>query len=237
MKKIIKWFLVGFTSLILILFIAVNIYASTSYMALDEMYDALADVESDVVTFYEDKDELRYTVDSPLKNIIFIPGGLVSANSYEYLAYSLALEGYNVTIAKAPYNLAILNPWIGKEFLSDDLDNVVIGHSLGGVTASMVFSGIDTVSTMILLGSYPIQDISDKDTLYISAEYDLGMDPEAFTDSFQFVNDNKTIIDISGGNHAQFGWYGPQKGDGEASIDTLTQQNLVVSYIVSYLNE
>lgn len=237
MKKITKKILVGVGVLALVLFIALNIYASTSYTALDDMFDALSDIESDDVTFYEDRDELRFTVDSPKKNIIFIPGGLVEPNSYQFLAYSLALEGYNVTIAKAPYNLAILNQSIGKEFLSDDLDNVVIGHSLGGVTASMVFSGNDNVSTMMLLGSYPIRDVSDKDTLFLAAEHDIAMDPEAFNDSLKFTNDNNQIIDMDGANHAQFGWYGPQKGDGTAEIDTLTQQNQVVQYIITFLEE
>lgn len=236
-KKILKRIGIGLMALLLVLFIALNIYSSTSYTALDEMYDALSDIESDDVTFYEDKDELRYTVSNPKKNIVFIPGGLVTPDSYSYLAYSLALEGYNVTIAKAPYNLAILNQWIGKEFLSDDLENVVIGHSLGGVTASMVFSGNDKVSTMMFLGSYPIKDMSDKKVLFIAAEHDLGMDPEAFDDSMKFVNDESVIIDIDGGNHAQFGWYGPQKGDGDAEMSTLAQQNLVIGYIVDYLEK
>lgn len=235
MKKIIKRIIIGFVVLVLVLFVVLSIYASNPYTALDAMNDEIESIENDIVTTYEDNDEISYTVTNPLKNIIFIPGGLVTPDSYNYLAYSIALEGYNVTIAKAPYNLAILNQWIGKEFLSDTLDNVIIGHSLGGVTASMVFSGNDKVDKVILLGSYPIKDLTDKETLLITAEHDLGLDPEAFNDSLKYVNDNNTIIDIEGGNHAQFGWYGPQKGDGEAEMDTITQQNLVVDYIVDFL--
>ncbi len=237
MKKIIRRIVISVVVLVLLLVLTLSVFASTSYTALDEMYDALSIIENEEVTFYEDRDELRYTVTNPKKNIIIVPGGLVTPDSYGYLAYSLALEGFNVTIAKAPFNLAILNQWIGKEFLSDELDNVVIGHSLGGVTASMVFSGSNQVSVMMFLGSYPIKDVSDKDTLFLAAEHDLGMDPEAFNDSMKYVNDNNTVINIDGGNHAQFGWYGPQKGDGEAEMETITQQNLVVGYIIDYLTE
>lgn len=236
MKKIKKILIVLFI-VVVVLFIALNIYASNPYEAHDEMFGALEVIKSDTVTFYEDKDELRFTIENPLKNIVFIPGGLVEPNVYQYLGYSLALEGYNVTIAKAPYNLAIFNQSIGKKFLSDDLENIVIGHSLGGVTASMVFSGNDAVSTLIFLGSYPVKDLQDKTTLFLDAEFDLGMDPDAFQNSLKYVNDENTIISIEGGNHAQFGWYGPQKGDGVATIDNLTQQKIVVNYIVQFLEE
>lgn len=235
MKKLFKWMGIGLLSVLLLLIIGLGIYSSTSYTALDEMFEAIDAIEDDGVTFYEDRDEIRYSVENPIMNIVFIPGGLVTPDSYEYLAYNLALNGYDVVIAKAIFNLAILNPWIGKEFLSETLDNVIIGHSLGGVTASNVFSGNDLVSTVILLGSYPINDLTDKDVLFIEAEYDLGMDPEAFNASMVHVNNNAIIESIDGGNHAQFGWYGPQKGDGEAELDTITQQDIVVDIIIDYL--
>ncbi len=54
-------------------------------------------------------------------------------------------------------------------------------------------------------------------------------------ESLQYVNEDNIIFNIAGGNHAQFGWYGPQKGDGTAGIDTVTQQNIVVSYIIGFI--
>lgn len=235
MRKILKKILIGFLALIVILVLALFIYSRNPYTALEEMDDAIALVEDSSVTYYEDRDEIRYSVDNPTKNIVFIPGGLVTPDSYNYLAISLALEGYDVVIAKAPFDLAILNPFIGKEFLSETLDNVVIGHSLGGVTASMVFAGNDLIESMIFLGSYPVKDVSAMNTLFITAEFDLGMDPEALEDSYQYTNSSNTIINIEGGNHAQFGWYGPQEGDGTAELDTITQQNLVRDYILDFI--
>jgi hypothetical protein len=234
MKKILKNILIGIIAIIVILFIALVIYSRNSYTALDAMDDAIDLVDDSEVTFYEDKDEIRYSVENPIKNIIFIPGGLVTPDSYKYLAISLAIEGYEVVIAKAPFNLAILNPFIGKEFLSDEVDNVIIGHSLGGITASSVFSGNDNVDVMIFLGSYPIKDVYEMDVLYVNAEFDLGMDPEALGDSYKHAHDSLNMF-IEGGNHAQYGWYGPQKGDGIAEISTLTQQNIVVSYILGFI--
>jgi hypothetical protein len=40
---------------------------------------------------------------------------------------------------------------------------------------------------------------------------------------------------IEGGNHSQFGWYGPQKGDNAASIAPEAQQDAVVAASVALL--
>ena len=50
-----------------------------------------------------------------------------------------------------------------------------------------------------------------------------------------FYSEN-IIFNIDGGNHAQFGWYGPQKGDGTAEMTTLEQQNIVISQILLFLD-
>jgi len=234
--KIIKWFNIGVLSVVVLLFVALVIYSRNPYTALDEMSLAIAELDTSMVERTEDRDEIRFTVDNPLKNIVFIPGGLVTPDSYEYLAISLAKEGYNVTIFKAPFYLAILAPNYAKRFLDDSLDNVIIGHSLGGVVGSMIASKQEEVTQIVMLGSYPIKDVSEKESLIITAEFDLGMDPDAFDNSLQYVNDENTIFNIDGGNHAQFGWYGPQKGDGTAEISTMDQQQIVIDQILSFID-
>ncbi|MDC0558837.1 alpha/beta hydrolase [Candidatus Izimaplasma bacterium] len=235
MKKIMKRTVIGILVVILVMIVGLTVYSSTSYEALDEMHDEVSSIESTDVTRTEDNDEITFTVDNPLMQIVFIPGGLVEPDSYEYLAYMLAKNGFNVTIAKAFFNLAILTPNYAKRFLSEELDNVIIGHSLGGVVASMVASNNDLVDQVILLGSYPIRDLTDKEVLIITAEHDLGMDQESFDDSLELVSEDTIVFDIVGGNHAQFGWYGPQKGDGEAEIDTLVQQGIVLQKILEFI--
>jgi hypothetical protein len=44
------------------------------------------------------------------------------------------------------------------------------------------------------------------------------------------------IYEILGGNHGQFGWYGPQSGDGEATIDTKTQQDIIITQIIDFID-
>ena len=42
---------------------------------------------------------------------------------------------------------------------------------------------------------------------------------------------------IEGGNHAQFGWYGPQSGDNEATISREEQQAQIVAATLRLLQQ
>ncbi|NIR65202.1 MAG: alpha/beta hydrolase, partial [candidate division Zixibacteria bacterium] len=44
-----------------------------------------------------------------------------------------------------------------------------------------------------------------------------------------------TWIEIAGGNHARFGYYGPQNGDNSASISQEEQQETIVNATVQFL--
>jgi len=226
-----------FTIIIVIIILAIlgmAIYSSGSYEALDEMSEAIDSLEDIGVEVIEDFDQISYEVANPKANIIFIPGGLVEPDAYSYLCISLAQAGYDVTISKAFFNLAILTPNYASRFLVEDMDNYIIGHSLGGVVGSMVASKSELVDKVVLLGSYPIKDLSDKEVLFITAEHDDGMNPEEFDESLKYVSEENIYL-IEGGNHAQFGWYGEQKGDGTAEITTGEQQLITIEKILEFI--
>lgn len=235
--KILKRVTIIISIIVLILFTSLAIYARNPYQSLEAMDIIINGLDDSTVTIIEDRDEISYNVSNPLKQIVFIPGGLVEPDSYKYLAIKLALEGYNVTIVKTIFNLPILTPNSSHKFLSNELDNIIIGHSLGGVVGSLVSSNNDLVDSVILLGSYPIKDLSDKKVLIITAEHDDGMDPDKFEASLKYLNEDAVLYNIEGGNHAQFGWYGPQKGDGNATITTLEQQNIVINIIIDFITQ
>jgi hypothetical protein len=100
----------------------------------------------------------------------------------------------------------------------------------------LISSSNAQVSYVVLLASYPIQDVSDKQVLVITAENDLVLDASKIEENSGFLPENYRDTVITGGNHAQFGWYGKQKGDGEATIDTLTQQDIIVTEIIAFLH-
>lgn len=199
------------------------------------MYDEIALLNLEGIEVINDIDQISFLVEQPKKNIIIVPGGKVKPESYQYLAVKLAIEGYDVTIVKTVFNLAILTPNYSKRFIRDDIDNIVIGHSLGGTVASMFSSKDDRISTIIFLASYPIADVSDKRVLVITGEYDLVLDTNSIEKNIDYLPADYTLYDILGGNHAQFGWYGPQKGDGLSHIDTKEQHDIIVDQIVLFL--
>lgn len=199
------------------------------------MYDEIELLDLEGIEVIDDFDQISYVVEQPLKNIVIVPGGKVKPQSYQYLAVKLALSGYDVTIVKTLFNLAILTPNYGARFLKEGIDNVVIGHSLGGTVGSMFSSNNDRVTELIFLASYPISTVSDKNVFIITGEFDLVLDIKDVEDSENLLPEGYTLFEIPGGNHAQFGWYGPQKGDGTPVISTKTQQDIIIDLILDFI--
>lgn len=51
------------------------------------------------------------------------------------------------------------------------------------------------------------------------------------------INYTENVVEIEGGNHAQFGNYGPQKGDLPAAISAQDQQAQTVEAIANFLEK
>ncbi len=235
MKKALKITTISLLSLLVVMILVLFIYTKDSYEPLDEMMEEVALLDLGELEKIDDFDQISYFVNEPKKNIVILPGGKVKPQSYEYLAVQLALSGYDVTIVKTMFNLAILTPKYGARFIKDDIENVVIGHSLGGTVASMFSEGDDRISDLVFLASYPIIDVSDKNVLMITGEFDLVLDNNKLQESENLLPKNYTSFEILGGNHAQFGWYGAQKEDGIAQITTKAQQDIILDTILDFI--
>lgn len=238
MKKVFRIFkimIMGVLILSVIFILGLFIYTRGSYKPLVEMYDEVEQLGLEDIDIINDFDQISYVVAEPKKNIVIIPGGKVKPESYQYLAASLALSGYDVTIVKTLFNLAILTPNYGARFLKDGIDNVVIGHSLGGTVASIFSAGDHRITEIIFLASYPISDVSDKEVLIMTGEFDEVLDMNDVENSREYLPSSFISYQINGGNHAQFGWYGPQKDDGTAEITTKEQQSLIVIQILDFI--
>lgn len=233
-KKVIKYLAISLFTIAIILFIGLYIYSLNSYQPEKDMFDEIDQLDLIHVTINESNRSIKYTIDNPIKNIIILPGGLVEPQSYQYLASKLALSGYQVTIVKPYFNLAILTPNQAKKYLSEELENVIIGHSLGGVVGNIIASNDDRVDSLILLGSYLYQPIEDVNVLLIRASNDTVLDEQTYIDSLSLAEGEVEYM-ITGGNHAQFGWYGLQKGDGTATISTLDQQESVITRVLAFI--
>ena len=197
------------------------------------MEEALNGLISDEMVDVESTPWLTFTPKNltPSTGIIFYPGGKVEPESYSLLAKSIAIEGYLVIIAPMPLNLAVLGINSASEIIAEfpTIDNwVMAGHSLGGsMAAKFTFDNPSLIQGLILLASYPTEsnDLSDLNISCVSiyGEFD-GVLSQDIPSTAPLLPVNHTIFEIAGGNHAYFGYYGEQKGDGTATI-TREQQH------------
>jgi hypothetical protein len=181
---------------------------------------------------------------APTVGYIFYPGGRVDYRAYAPYAQAIAAEGYLVVIVPAPLNLAFFNINAAAAVIADypHIETwAVAGHSLGGVAASLFAEqNPSVVDALVLQASYPAGDTlrrsrADLPVLSLYATQDNLARPEQVLASSRDLPQNTRFVAIEGGNHAQFGYYGPQAGDGVALISHEQQQTLVVEATVRFL--
>ena len=214
-------------ALVLVLAIGVFVWWALTPLGPDE--EALAALESDEIVTVAETDSawvFTPTDDEPHVGFVFYPGGRVDPRSYAPLARELAEKGYLVAITPMPLNLAVLDS--GKAQAVIDANPQVItwtigGHSLGGsMAASFANANRATIDGIALLASYPAgdDDMSDAEFASVSiyGSRDGVLDEEKFSESIPQMPTGARFVAIEGGNHAQFGNYGPQPGDLDAAI-------------------
>ena len=169
--------------------------------------------------------------------LIFYPGAKVEYSAYLPLMNQIAAQGVDVYLVQMPFNLAFFGQNIADDIIknSNYSHYIMSGHSLGGVAASGYASKHD-VDGLVLLAAYPSEEI-DKPTLSIYGSEDKVLNLKSYNDARPLIKANFTEHVINGGNHAQFGNYGLQKGDGNAGINSTLQQNETASEIINFINK
>lgn len=169
---------------------------------------------------------------------VFYNGALVPAESYTPLAEALVEQGYRVYLLKTPLNLPVLAGQEALKVIADqDLDQVILaGHSLGGVIASQNAQELGTsLAGLVLLASYPAEstDLSSLSVpvLSITASKDQVINWDKYNQAKKLLPTSSHYVTIEGGNHAGFGDYGAQKGDGTSSISHSQQRQEIVAAI------
>lgn len=173
---------------------------------------------------------------------VFYPGAKVDAVAYvPYLAMVAEKSGVFCAVVKPVFHLAILSPNAAGKVMGDypQIERWAVGgHSLGGVVAAG-FAGEhqDKVKGLVLLASYPNTDLSDTGlaVLSITATEDAVLNRDAYREAVNELPPQTQYVVVEGGNHAQFGRYGPQKGDGAATIPATEQEKIVVEQTVAFL--
>jgi len=175
------------------------------------------------------------------KGIIFYPGAKVEYTAYIPLMEEIAKSGYVCFIVKMPGNLAVFG--INK---ADDIIGkykgikswYIAGHSLGGAMASAYAEKkSEKLDGIILFGAYPSSDLSKTDLrlLSIVGTKDKVLNRVKYESSKTNAPPYAEYYEIDGGNHAQYGDYGKQAGDGQATISREEQIKAAAKLVIDWL--
>jgi hypothetical protein len=236
------WWLV----LIGILFAAVIGFTAWGLIIPARMPEALAALQSDTQVNITTEPWLVFQPNQnmPTTGLILYPGGRVDPQAYAPQAHTIAAQGYLVIIVPMPLNLAVLGAERASSVIQTypNIQNWVIGgHSLGGSMAALYADKHrDQIKGLALWASYPASsnNLADSTIKVVSIYATLdGLATQDKIDASRSLLPADTVwVQIVGGNHAQFGWYGLQSGDNPATISREEQQTQIIQATLGLLN-
>ena len=205
-------------------------YVSDYYPAQDAALEVMA--QGAGISVQEDLTVLSpsYPTDTA---IIFYPGAKVEAEAYLPLLDQIRQTGVRCILVHMPFRMAIFDPDAAGDVMEQfpDVEHwYLAGHSMGGAMASSYAAKHpDEVDSLILLGAYIYGDYPDEKTLTVYGSLNQSVEDH--------IDYTENIVEIQGGNHAQFGNYGPQKGDLPGEISAEEQQRQTVEAVEAFLQE
>ncbi len=182
-----------------------------------------------------------YLFDGPSQDaaLVFYPGGRVEAEAYAPFLRRLAAAGVDACLVRMPFRLAL--------FGIDSADAVIAqhdyarwyvgGHSLGGAMAAAYATHHgEALAGVVLCAAYPTGALDKHMTeICVYGSEDGVLNRKRFEAARAYAPEAYCERIIEGGNHARFGNYGPQKGDGAATISAEEQQRAAAEYIASHI--
>ena len=225
-----KWLLAGgiFLLVLAILTGAFFWYVSDYYRAEDAALEVLA--QGSGIRVQDDLTILSPS-DPTDTAILFYPGAKVEAEAYLPLLDQIRQTGVTCILVHMPFRMAIFNANAAEEVMEQFPEYqhwYMAGHSMGGARASQFAADHpDEVDGLILLGAYLYGDYPPEKTLTVYGSLNQSVEDQ--------IDYTENIVEIQGGNHAQFGNYGPQRGDLPATISAEEQQRQTVEAIGAFL--
>jgi hypothetical protein len=234
-----RWVGVGVALTLLLGFV---LWAQTGPTPMAEAIQALA--SGDRVTVEDEPWPTFRPLDGePGAGLVFYPGGRVDPRAYAPQARAIAEAGYMVVIVPMPLNLAAFGSNRASQVMAyyPEVERWAVGgHSLGGAMAARyAHRHPDLVEGLVLWAAYPAagDDLSGYDLAVVSiyGTRDGLATPERVRASTSLLPEDARLLAIEDGNHAGFGWYGPQAGDNEAAISRSEQMEQTVAATVALL--
>ncbi len=170
---------------------------------------------------------------------IFYPGAKVEETAYAPLLHSLAEKKLDVCLVKMPLRFAFFGINRADSVMKKtEYDHWYVGgHSLGGaMAAEYAAKHSNKVDGVIFLASYTKRKLNDRMIeIVIYGTEDKICSINNIEKGRRIAPKQYYEYRIKGGNHAQFGNYGIQSGDGTAFITGTEQQSRAVRAIIKEL--
>jgi pimeloyl-ACP methyl ester carboxylesterase len=243
-KRIPVWtrILLAVFSLLVVLALGFVTWASTPAQPMPE---ALAALQSNSQATVKAGEWLTFKPADvqPSTGFIIYPGGRVDYRAYAPTARAIAEQGYLVVIVRVPLNLAVFKPDAAAGVIAahPEISHWAVGgHSLGGsMAANFIYTHPGAVQGLVLWASYPASSNnlsqSGMRVLSISGTLDGLSTPAKIAASHALLPADTVWVPITGADHAQFGWYGPQSGDNAATIGREEQQKQIIQATKNFL--
>ena len=181
--------------------------------------------------------------------LVFYGASRVPYEAYSYLARACAKAGYTAVLASMPLNFASLAPSrasLAAKAYPAVSRWVLAGHAQGGSTAAAYVARSRKngegapIAGLLLLASFPGKavDLSTNSlkVVTLGASRDALASPAKIAAAGHRLPAASRYIEIAGGNHSQFGEYGPQPGDGLSDIPGPNQREAAVEEAVGLLD-
>lgn len=201
----------------------------------------------DGVTVEQSRDWISFTPDGgqATTGFIFYPGGRVDYRSYSPALEQIAALGSRVVLVRMPLSLAVFGSERAAAVIQayPEIKHWAIGgHSLGGAMAARyAFLHPGQVEGLVLWAAYPASDnslaYSDLRVVSIYGTNDQVAATAKREATKSLLPAGTEWVEIEGGNHAQFGSYGLQSGDGTAAISPEQQWQQAAQASVHLLEE
>lgn len=236
MKKILRFSLLILVSLSVLATAGFFTWALNPLAPSADTLDALNNTSLVSVEQQRDWIVFRPANQSITTGFIFYPGGHVDFRAYVRHMSDLAERGVLVVLVRMPLSLAVFSADKAEEVMAayPEVEQWAIGgHSLGGaMAAAFAYQNPETVRGLALWASYPAANnsLADRQLPVVSIYGTLESlaEPERLAESRALLPADAVWVPIAGGNHAQFGDYGPQPGDPPAQIALDDQRRMIV---------
>jgi len=240
--KIVKRILWGLIIFLLVGTIGIIFWGNAAYLPLQPALDALQSDAQVTVTQHDGYITFEPVDVQPVMGFVFVPGARVDYRAYSPVLRRIAAQGFFVAIVKVRINLAFFDMNAPDRVISKypTIQHWVVGgHSLGGAAViSYAAKHKDVLDGIVFWASYPADASLANSNLKVLSIYGTNdmAGVEKFEQSKTLLPADTTFVIIPGGNHAQFGAYGPQAGDKVATISPEDQWSQAADATVQFLD-